>query len=424
MPSSYRRPLKVLFATALAVGAFAAFPRLAAAQTISIVNAPASIGRQDASGTGINLRPQNNYPYGISLSDCVNDYRITFPIQIAGVTANNAVEVWAGTTDCSDYTQRANTTQTCWRVANNLGITANQTVPIKVRDIIAQPATKTQSYVNQDASICGTVDFTTFSVYFIVTMGNGNTVTSVKQDIQADTIGPAAVTNVNVTQGDTRLHVTWDAVGTVTDEAGTSTSSDLTTATQVAVYYQEASTGGGGSQLDAGTTLTCNDGAVTIEDAGQDDSGDAQTTTVTTDGGCKLTPLESSGSGCSAPGFLSTGPDSTVNSFTVGANSSEATINGLTNGTSYAVAVAAQDAFLNPGTISSPSCQTPIQLNDFFETYRNDGGLAGGGCSLDMLGAPAGGATVAVVAFSSMLALARRRRHKPSSENTEGQGEE
>jgi hypothetical protein len=121
-------------------------------------------------------------------------------------------------------------------------------------------------------------------------------------------------------------------------------------------------------------------------------------------------PIESTSGSCTAPGFLSTGPDSTVSSFSVGPTSSSATISGLTNGTSYAVAVTAQDAFLNNGTISNLVCDTPITLNDFFETYRNDGGQAGGGfCSLENLGAPAGGATFAIVSFATLLALTRRR---------------
>ena len=403
--------LRLAAPAALALAALSASPTVARAQTITIPNAPASLGRVSATGGSVNLRGQNNYPYGISLSDCVNDYSITFPVTLTGINANMALEMWAGTTDCSDYTQRQNTTQTCWKVANNANLTLNQTISIRVRDVIAQPAIKTQTYVNQNDSVCGKVDFTTFSVYFLLTQGSTTTLANAKQEIQADTIGPAAVSNVHVDQGDTRLHVTWSAVGTSTDEAGASSTS-TTTATQVAIYYQEA--GSGGSSTDAGTTLSCSDGSVTVQDAGVDDSGDAQTSTTTADGGCELVPVEATSGSCAAPGFKSTGPDDSVSHFTVGANSSETTINDLVNGTTYAVAVTAQDAFLNPGTISSLACQSPVQLNDFFETYRSDGGQAGGSCSLDLLGAPAGGASVAVVAFSGLLALARRRRrHTP-----------
>ena len=257
---------------------------------------------------------------------------------------------------------------------------------------------------------CGTVDYSTFTVYFILTSG-GAAQASANQAIQADTIGPPAIADVSVDQGDTRLHVTWAAVGTTTDEAGTTTSTGTTTASQVAIYYQASNAGG--SNADAGTSVVCKDGG--FADGGVDDTGDAAPE-VAVDGGCTLTPNEATSS-CSAPGFLSTGPDSTVPNITLNATTSDAEIDGLTNGVSYAVAVVAQDLFLNPGQISALECQTPIQLNDFFETYRNDGGQAGGGCGVYRVGNDAGSAALGVVAFSFMLTMIRRRitRPKPSA---------
>lgn len=420
MPHSFRNPLRVLFTIApiaLALVALVAFPRLAHAQAVTLPNAPASIIKYDPSGAQVATRnvgtPDNIR--GISLAECVNDDHYVFPVTLTGFTSNMSLEVWAGpsTADCSDAAQRGMTTgsQTCWKVVNgNIAPTQNLSVSVKMRDIIASPATKTLNYVAQDASICGKIDYTVFSVYFILTSGGATQGTAAKQDLQADTIGPDPVTGVVVDQGDTRLHVSWTALGSTTDEAGTTTGTTTTTATQVAIYYEEASTTP--TAIDSGTTFACKDGS--IEDAGVDDSGDAQTVVV--DGGCTAIPNETTGSSsCSAPGLPSSGPDLTdmnLHSLTVNATSSDTTISGLTNGTSYAVAVVAEDVFLNPGKISSPTCQSPVKLNDFFETYVNDGGQAGGSCSLDMLGAPAGGASFAVIAFSAMLALARRRRQK------------
>ena len=412
----------------LALAAFAVialFPRAAFAETVSIPNAPASLGRIDANGNAVTLRGSANYPYGISLSDCTADQSITFPLNISGFSATDSFQVWAGpsTADCSDDAQRGTTTgsQTCWNVSKaNLPLTASQTVAVKVRDIIASPTTKTASYVNQDASICGTIPFSTFNVYFILVSGTAAQANAM-QTIQANTIGPPAVTNVQVEQGDTRLHVTWTAVGSTTDEAGTTTSTSTTTASQVAIYYQVA--GAGGSNADAGTTAVCKDGGSTIEDAGLDDSGDASSVVVENDGGCVLVPNEATGSTCSAPGFTSTGPDSTVNSITVNATSSDAEIDGLTNGTTYAVAVVAQDLFLNAGTISSLICQSPIELNDFYETYRNDGGQAGGSCALDRVGGNGSGTALSVIAFSLVVTIARRRKRVPARA-PEGQDQE
>ncbi len=424
MPIPFRTALRILLSRSsrasaafaiLPVALFAAlmlFPRAAFAQAVTLPNSPASIVKVDPSGATVSPRnvgtPDNIR--GISLAECLDDDRYVIPISMTGFTANMNLEVWAGPTgsDCSDNAQRGNTSgsQTCWKVVNgNLAPTTNLNVTVKMRDIIASPTTKNLSYVAQDATVCGKIDYSVFSVYILLTSGGATQGTPGKIDFQADTIGPASVSNVLAEQGDTRLHVTWTALGSTTDEAGVTNGSTTTTATQVAIYYQAADTGS--TVADAGITLACKDGS--IADAGVDDSGDAQTTTV--DGGCTTIPNETtSTSTCSAPGFLSTGPDKTVSKLTVNATSSDATINGLTNGTSYAVAVVAQDVFLNPGQISMLVCQSPVLLNDFFQVYRSDGGQAGGSCSLDMLGAPAGGASFAVVAFSSMLALARRRR--------------
>ncbi len=417
MPIPLRTHLRVSCAALVAFALFAALvlvPRAAFAQTVLLPSAPTSIVKVNPSGATVDPRtvgtPDNIR--GISLGECLDDDRYVIPLNLMGFTANMNLEVWAGPSgaDCSDNAQRGNTSgsQTCWKVVSgNIAPTANLNVTVKMRDIIASPTTKNLNYVAQDNTVCGKIDYAVFTVYMLLTSGGATQGTPGKQDFQADTIGPAAVTNVSVEQGDTRLHVSWTALGSTTDEGGTTTGSTTTTATQVAIYYQEASTGT--TAADSGFTYACNDAS--IVDAGVDDSGDAQTTTV--DGGCTAIPKETtSSSACTAPGFLSTGPDKDVSKLTVNANSSDTTIGGLTNGTSYAVAVVAQDVFLNPGEISSLECKAPVKLNDFFATYLGDGGQAGGSCSLDLLGAPAGGASLAVIAFSSMLALARRRRQR------------
>ena len=277
MPLISRRRLSILLAVATALAVLFLLPRVALAQTITITGAPGTLGRLDASGMQVVLRGQNNYPYGISLSDCQQDQSITFPIIMAGFTANMALEVWAGTTDCSDYTQRQGATQTCWKVAPNQALVTNETVAVKVRDIIAQPAMKTQDVVNQDESICGKVDFTQFTVFFLLTQGSTTTLTSASQDIQADTIGPDPVSGVSVTPGDTRLEVSWSSIG----EAG------VTTAAAITVFYQAS--GGGGSTADAGTTLVCKEAGVA--DAGVNEAGEAGTVLV--DAGCSVQPIES-----------------------------------------------------------------------------------------------------------------------------------
>lgn len=64
---------------------------------------------------------------------------------------------------------------------------------------------------------------------------------------------------------------------------------------------------------------------------------------------------------------------------------SDPAIKGLENGRTYAVAIAVRDTYGNLGALSNYMCQTPVQIDTFYETYRAAGGKAGGGfCNLDI----------------------------------------
>jgi len=319
-------------------------PRRASAQSVTIPNAPSSLAWQDTKGAVVVARPSSNYPYGVSLSDCVNDYSLTFPIALTGFNANNELEVWAGPSgaDCSDDAQRGASTKarTCWKVTpSSPSLVPFQTVSIKVRDIIANPATKTSSYVAQDASICGTIDYSFFDVYFLLTVG-GAAQTYAKQNIAADTIGPRAVTNVSVTQGDSRLFVSWNP-----HDPGPSD------ATQFSVYYQ----------------------ATTAD-----------------------LP-------CAAPGLTSTSHAASASTVVASDTSSLVEIDGLSDGTSYAVAVAAQDAFLNDSN-HPLVCQAPAA--------RSGADGAGGGCAVTRIGEREGSTWLVVVAFVASVCAMRRKEER------------
>jgi hypothetical protein len=91
--------------------------------------------------------------------------------------------------------------------------------------------------------------------------------------------------------------------------------------------------------------------------------------------------------------------------------SGKLTISGLTNGTNYAVAVAASDRHGNSGALSTVVCATPKQTDDFYTLYRNAGGTAGGGwCSI---GTNAKSAGLGVFGFTILFGLIARawRRH-------------
>jgi hypothetical protein len=85
------------------------------------------------------------------------------------------------------------------------------------------------------------------------------------------------------------------------------------------------------------------------------------------------------------------------------------TIKGLVDGVTYTVVVAAVDGFANVGPPTAEVCDNPAPIQDFWQTYGQDGGRAGGFCALDTVGA--GGSSLAGVGCVFVVAgLLRRRR--------------
>jgi hypothetical protein len=377
--------------------------RSARAQTVDIPGAPGTISREDASGKGLSKRAQANFPDAINYDDCKKDIRLRMPLVLAGFDTSVALQVWAGAkgTDCSQVANRQNTTRQCWRITP-ADIPRAQTTDalIRARDILGQSEATSDQYVNASDAVCGKVDQTSYTVHFIWVRGGGEAASSKTLDIDADTVGPPALSNVKVGAGDTRLNVTWDFAS----EAGT------TNAQQVTVFYAPsgASTATGAEPT---TKLVCEAGA-------GDDAGDAAAdtcTVVTVSGGSS----SSSSGSCTAPGFNGTAaPDDSVGRISTGAVGGRATIEGLENGRTYAVAIGATDPYLNVGELSALSCATPVLLDDFFEVYRKSGGGAGGGfCSLEGAGAPAGSLALVVGVSGAVAALVRRRLRGSSRRN-------
>ena len=85
------------------------------------------------------------------------------------------------------------------------------------------------------------------------------------------------------------------------------------------------------------------------------------------------------------------------------------TITGLKDNVTYNVAVAAVDAFGNIGPPSTETCNTPAPIEDFWKIYRDDGGNAGGFCSLETIGAHVP-STTGILLFGGCGALFVRRR--------------
>jgi hypothetical protein len=408
------RVVFTLLATWFALTVVVALEKPAMAQTVTVAD-PTFRSRVDAAGKPVLKRANENYPEGVNYDDCKNDVRLQIPITMSGYDTSMTMQVWA-TADGADCTQSTNRTNTqvheCYRIYPGVvPLTNATTVSLRAQDIIAKTQAMSNDYVNANASICGTVDQTKFTVYFIFVKGGGDSAGSANFDVDADTIGPVPVSGLKVQPGDTRLTVSWNGVGS--DEAGASS------AQSVVVYYAPSGPGStaasdaSASSSDAGTrTITfCPDASASMADADTDAS-------TTEDAGCRTItiPAGSSGGGvtgsCTAPGFKADGsePDPSVSKKGLGTGATQTLLEGLTNGVTYAVGIAATDLFLNVGPVSSLTCETPIVLDDFFEVYRKAGGQAGGGlCALEAPGAP--GAPIALtIGMVFMIASVVRRR--------------
>jgi hypothetical protein len=419
LPMRFFLAFVVALATMLSVtSAFAQ-----AAATITVIN-ETSLPRLDAKGNQINKRAQNLTPEGISLQDCVDDQQIKFTVQMAGFDPQSSIQMWASRGgSCSEQTQRQGGTQVCWRIVpSDLARATTQDVNVRVRALLSGVASGKPAEPTDNPGICGKVDLATINVSILYfPPGQSGAKASVEKTISvtADTVGPEPPSGLTTLPGNGRIRINWNKISGGSDDGG----------------------GTGGVVALTGVKAYCdtNAGAVTKEvpneicrdvpneaptDAGVDDSGDASTiedagtTRVCIDGG---TTTETTESQCASSNFKN--PDGTEkfpdrdfdSKFECGnltgdtGQSVDADSFGgkpLQNGTQYAVAVAATDAFGNVGPLSDVKCETPAPTTDFWEAYRTAGGGAGGGCATTE-SAPIG--TLGIIAMVLATVLRRKK---------------
>jgi hypothetical protein len=144
------------------------------------------------------------------------------------------------------------------------------------------------------------------------------------------------------------------------------------------------------------TTVTTADGAVEVVEA-------STTTTVDVDGEVVEGGVTLTGGGISEiPPRYKAGEIDSVTATSL-------TLTGLTNGTTYHVGVTSIDGSGNVGPMSTLSCKTPGAVNDFWQSYKDDGGSAGG-CALESGGNAQTGSVFGLGMFAAAAALLRRRR--------------
>lgn len=420
--------MRLLFAVLASIVSLLLYVTPAFAQaTIDVANS-ASLPRLDKNGNTVSKRRLELNPEAVNYQDCIDDQQIQFTLLMSGFEANSSVQVWAsnGGADCGTQLNRASANQLCWQVSGNVPLQQQVTVPIRVRKIMSGAPPNTAINTNDSESVCGKVDLTNLSVQFLY-FRPGDTATAASKKeipITIDTVGPAPPTGIKVLPGNTRVQVTWD---NISGEGGVSA------LTGVRVYCDPAAPSASKTiQLDASCTQVPNEAGATDADPDGGEAGveDAGFTEVCTDGGTQTV----AGEACSSPNFTSTTsggdggttaiiPDADFNAkYQCGeiTGNSGTTINAtgvggspLKNGTSYAVAVAATDAYGNVGTLSDVICETPEETNDFWDAYRTAGGQAGGGfCSTSGPGVPGGSLAVLGIVLACALSPLRRVRRR------------
>jgi hypothetical protein len=420
----------LLAALVLAISLFA---RPASAQvagagaTITVVN-EASLVRTDANGNTIQKRPLTLNPEAVNFQDCVDNQNILFTLQETGFEANAQIQQWASNGgDCTQQTARSGGVQTCWQLGSNIALQPTVTVSIPVRKIMSGAIPNSPTAPNDSASVCGTVDLSTISVQFLYFSPGQPATAASNQTVSVivDTVGPDPPTGLSALPGNTRIAVSWNNIsgGAAVDDAGSQstggTGGGLTALTGVNVFCDPAQ---GGATPTPGTPVCTT--VPNVVDAGPDadaSTEDAGTTQVCTDGGSPTSSSECGSVNLSTSDGGKIQPTTDfINKFGCGSitgNTGNQVVAGsvggqpLVNGTRYAVAVAATDAYGNLGPLSDVVCETPAPTTDFWNTYKQDGGDAGGGCAVGPADLPLGTLSVlATIAALGASSLRRRRR--------------
>lgn len=376
---------------------------------------------------------------GIGFKDCTDNTQLSFSLSIAGLPdPNGHLEIWAGTGDCTQPGATNNSsTGICWPVAAQISNPQIvQPITIKVTDIVAYlgvapplpsnygagsvgaPAptsvcstnaanSVTQTTTTDDSGVSTTVAGESTVNIFFMWFQNGVTsqplVNAAAYPVKVKLLGPAPCTSVTAGSGDGLLLVNW--IPPVGD----------TTVQGFNLYSAPAGAGGG----EGGVVTVCPDaspnGTELLDDAGNpvlDDAGnpvyvDDAGNPINTDAGCYQQIVPPGTNSCAnGTGTI----DITTANLTQinGTSNASGTIQGLTNGVSYDVAVVAFDQFGNDGQLSNVVCSSPAAIDDFWKIYNQDGGNAF--CALEVVGKRGGGAAAALLSIAGMIFVRRRRR--------------
>jgi len=334
--------------------------------------------------------PRPNNPQIISKEDCdTTSVDITF----TGLSAGDNVSVWVSEdADCTLATQRTMDGAQCYDTEIRFGGSnaVNTTETLVLKEILEPfPA------VNDCIDSAGVLDGRQLRIYFLVNASGTDVTNSVTSNryTSFDLVGATPpILERLVSADDSLLTGTLSGLNAVDAQSykiycerlgdapvgtgGATTSSTASSggmggaAGGTAGMGGVASAGGGGLAGTGGSGGVAGTGGADAGSGGADaGSGGA----LSVDETCS-----------SAPRTLSAGEVPPTDLLRGDSISASIQAEGLDDG-EWACGVAGTDNLGNPGVLSNVLCAVPEPVTDFFEAYRNAGGLAGGGfcqCSL------------------------------------------
>lgn len=363
-------------------------------------------------------REANNFPYWVSYDDCVADDVLTFKVQVTTPNTDQ-FEVWAGTADCTQKTERQGATANCWRLYSKNVVKSPADIPIRAQDLVAQ-----HSVVNGGGlDVPGTEEdckpkYQNTGLYFMYINDAGDVSSNTVKfsETGVDTEGPLTPDISELLPSDGRLIVKW-ANNNPTEFAGyriyctraseTATSDNALTLPDGAVIDGSVLDGTG---LDTDSTTSIDSNGVSTgvgfgdtasqsgarSDAGATSDGDTGSVGVPGCGGDVLRE------GTFPPASALCGEVLTFSTTTGYAT-------GLTNGRSYAVGMTAVDRLGNESYLSNVVCNSPRNVYTFYEDYKGAGGGGGGGfCSVSTAPTRSVWPVWGLLSFALCLGLLRR----------------
>ncbi len=341
--------------------------------------------------------------YVISQADCLSADAFTFPYTAMNFSGLN-IEVWmddtGGSIDCSTAAGRDPTAigGHCSQLFSALPASSGDIV-ISSADIASKVDTVTMPGCIDGNSSSEQRPLTLFFMLVSAAGGDVDTTNYTKwTSTSLDMLGPPAPTLLMPGAADQAVTLTFTG-STATDQVGfnvycdpptttaatTSTSTGSTTAATTAASTTAAATTSTGAAGGAASSTTAA--------AGTGGAGGSSGTSGT----CTSTVL--------IPGQI---PSKAYLCGT--ATSPMLTAKSLTDGTQYAIGVAAYDQVGNVGPLSALVCETPVPVTDFFDNYRAAGGQ-GGNCACSTAGSDFGW-EAPVAAGGVLLAAMKRRKAK------------